>query len=229
MTAKRIAFLVFSAFLLVSATAKAEPSIPPSEECLSLTEAMLKEYDALEKSNRSVGKAKERALWKPLVDAGCLNQNPAKEIEATEGCSSYLGRATAYLATANAAMRPFAKQADSLMTASLKREGALERKIKRARKLGQNKRVRALKSKLKRAERDFQRSFRKLDNRAAPTVAQHRSPVLLVRSDLYTRGCKPTKSWFRKNTASFYAVSFSLGLVSGGDSRPPEESLSLNF
>lgn len=208
MNIKRITPILLAplVFLGVSASANAAPTIPPSEECLQLTNTMVDEWKILQKENTYVNDDQERELWKPIVEAGCLERNPIADIKATQQCPADLGQATSYLGPANAAMRPFHKRYRKRESNRLKSANRVYRKLTKAQSRGQKKAVRVLRAKLRKIDKSYNRDFRKIKRDARPTVNEYIAPIILVYADLYTRGCKLPDSWFKKNAPAFTAL-----------------------
>ena len=200
-----IIFLPLFLLLFVPA-AKAEPTMPPSEECLTLTEEMLSEARDIEAAEGFVTDEQERELWQGVVDAGCLQKNPIQEIKATKQCSAYLGQATAFLAPANAALAPFQKRVNALNKRYIKTSSKLYKQLERAEKRDQKNRVRALKRKIRKFERNYGRSFDKIVTDSSSVSGEYQASVVLVYADIYTRGCKVSNAWYNKNAAAFLAL-----------------------
>ena len=194
---KYLLALAVPLFFIAAPSASAEPSIPPSEECLLAMDTAIWELQA-DKGRQANVKA-----WQKVVDAGCLVKNPM-EIEKwsekdSPECLSRKALANEYFEPINQAAAPMAQKLRQMDLAFLKRAVKIAQKREQARKQGKKKLEAAWNKKYKKNMKRYEVAQKRLAQNNKELLHQYDAPVLLVYADIYTRGCNVGGAWDKRN------------------------------
>lgn len=194
-----IPIVALGALFFAASPAKAAPAIPPTEECLALTQTMIDNYP-----NGVVSDAQERALLKPLVDAGCLERSPFSSkipVMPKGECRALAAEVSAYLAPANAVARPIAKRLEAIEKKYRKQTDKLIKRLDKAYKNGNKKAIKKINRHIKKITNANIRSILNVVRANKGVLDQYLAPSFLVSLDMETRGCNPGMKWEEENTA----------------------------
>ncbi len=196
---KKFIFLIviFGYFLLPINASAAEPT----PECLALTK------DQLSSIASAADFTSEAAAWQPLVEAGCLQSNPAGK-EFADGderveCQTLTSQGIDLLRPFNQQLKVFFQKVDLRNKVFLNNQKKITKKIKKAKSKTKRRKLKLIRVRL---IKNHQSALKTIKNQNSELITDSAALFILTTGELKSKDCLINDTWLYINRFSWQIV-----------------------